>query len=100
MRDFDSSEPACRVFAVEKVGVGCFRRIRSVIVALVVGALTWGEYATATVRHKTLIRYISSKSILREIDDSVADISADVIRDFEELSAGEFARIWLPELDT
>ncbi|MCY4163190.1 MAG: hypothetical protein OXE93_03085 [bacterium] len=96
MYNFNSSEAAKDIFAIEEISVGPIQKIGTVLLAWIVAIVTLGGGTTPISRQKILIRHIASNIIVIEIDDSVADISATIFSDLNELSAEAFTKRWFP----
>ena len=85
-------------FEIEEVGIGKFRRLGTLLLALAIAILTLGAGTIPTGRRKLLIHHLPSNSVIKEIDDNMVDISNAVKKDFSVLNTGEFVERWLPEL--
>ena len=91
---FDADAPAGEVFRIDKVRIPGFRNALRVFGALLLGLVAMGDTGANPSSQKFVVRLIDSGEVLSDFGWSEG---LALNQDLSELTAGEFAKRWLPQ---
>lgn len=94
---FEHDVPADSVFLVEQVRLPGLRNALRVFGALLLSLVAMGDIGASPSSHKFQVRLIQSGDVLGEFSWSEGEA---LLKGLGSLTAGEFADMWLPELES